>query len=157
MDGFDGEPFRQMLRATQQASPGVLALELSTNGNLDECSASVDESDDDVSSFISSGGESGLGAARALISQGAVRNYRAFSNMEYDHVNDAASREGTNPREKFAKSMFQAKSPQRKTADEPATPQPWVHGVTPSGRVERPPPVAPVHTYGSAQFRSRGG
>jgi hypothetical protein len=149
-----------MLRETQQASPGVLALELSY-GDLDECSASVDEpAYDDMSSFISFGGESGLGAARALISQGAVRNYRAFSNMGYDHVNDAASREGTNPREKFAKIRFQAKPPQRKTArspDELATPQPLVHGVPPSGRVERPPLLAPVRTYGSAQSRSRGG
>jgi hypothetical protein len=106
MDGFDGKPFRQMLRETQQASSGVLALELS-NGDLDECSASVKESDDDMSSFIAAGGESGLGAARTLIAQGAVRNYRAFSNMGYyDHVNDAASREGTSPREKSAKSVF---------------------------------------------------
>jgi hypothetical protein len=75
-----------MLRETQQASSGVLALELS-NGDLDECSASVEESDDDMSSFIAAGGESGLGAARTLIAQGAVRNYRAFSNMGYhDHL-----------------------------------------------------------------------
>jgi hypothetical protein len=120
MDGFDGEPFRLMLRETQQASPGVLALELS-NDDLDECSTSVEESDDDMSSFISGGGESGLGAARTLISQGNVRNYRAFSNMGYDRVNDATSRKGTSPRGKSAKIGFQARPPQKTTARSPNT------------------------------------
>jgi hypothetical protein len=80
--------------------------------------------------------------------------------MSYDHVNDAASREDTSPRGKSATIRFKAKPPQRKTArspDGPATPQPSAHGVIPSGRVERPPPVAQVHAHGSAQFRSRGG
>jgi hypothetical protein len=118
MDGFDGEPFRQMLRETQQASPGVQALELS-NGDLDECSASVDESDDDImSSFISTGGESSfISAARNLISQGAVRNYRAFGNMGYDHVNDAASREGTSPRGNQQNPDCKQDSPRRPLPD----------------------------------------
>ena len=158
MDGFDGEPFRQLLRETQDDSPGVLALEFS-NGDLEECSVSADGEEDEMSSFISAGGESGLGVARDLIARGAGRAYRAYGNMGYDHVDDAASREGTSSREKSAKIRTSPKalrSSQVSFPEEPATTWSSAHG--PSQSPQRDRPVAVTSRFPqSTQPRSSAG
>ena len=88
-DGFQGEVF-QKIREEQpgQTSTFVLAYHSVAVEEIEETTGS-----DDDCNFLSDGGESGLEKVRSLVRQGDMRWYRAFGDLGYADMNDAASKE----------------------------------------------------------------